>query len=61
MCDLPATARSEFKSGEITSLAANAQLHLYGNDAFIEDSKALEQRPDEGLASISANAMLAPP
>ena len=31
----------EFASGEITSLAANAQLHLNGNDAFIEDSTAL--------------------
>ena len=31
----------KFKSGEITSLAANAQLRLNGPDAFIEDSTAL--------------------
>ena len=30
----------EFKSGQITSLAAGAQLRLNGNDAFIEDSTA---------------------
>jgi hypothetical protein len=31
----------EFASGEITSLATDAQLHLNGKDAFIEDSTAL--------------------
>ena len=30
----------EFASGEITSLAADAQLHLNGSDPFIEDSTA---------------------
>jgi hypothetical protein len=28
----------EFKSGEISSLAASAQLHLNGSDSFIEDT-----------------------
>jgi hypothetical protein len=49
----------EFASGEITSLAANAQLHLYGSDAFIEDSKALGSNSAlTGLASIGARAIL---
>jgi hypothetical protein len=49
----------EFVSGEITSLAANAQLHLYGSDAFIEDSKALGSNSAlTGLASIGAGAVL---
>jgi hypothetical protein len=49
----------EFASGEITSLAANAQLHLNGNDAFIEDSKALGSNSAlTGLASIGAGAVL---
>jgi hypothetical protein len=48
----------EFKSGEITSLAANAQLHLRGNDAFIEDSTALRKNSAlTGLASIGAGAL----
>jgi hypothetical protein len=48
----------EFASGEITSLAANAQLHLYGSDAFIEDSKALGSNSAlTGLASIGAGAI----
>ena len=47
----------EFKSGQITSLAANAQLHLGGNDAFIEDSGALGSNSAlKGLASIGAGA-----
>jgi hypothetical protein len=47
----------EFKSGEITSLAANAQLHLNGNDAFIEDSTAPGSNSAlTGLASIGAGA-----
>jgi hypothetical protein len=47
----------EFASGEITSLAANAQLHLNGNDAFIEDSTALGSNSAlTGLASISSGA-----
>ena len=48
----------EFASGEITSLAANAQLHLNGNDAFIEDSTALGSNSAlTGLASIGAGAI----
>jgi hypothetical protein len=48
----------EFASGEITSLAANAQLHLYGNDAFIEDSKAPGSNSAlTGLASIGVGAI----
>ena len=47
----------EFASGEITSLAAHAQLHLNGNDAFIEDSTALGSNSAlTGLASIGAGA-----
>ena len=49
----------EFKSGQITRLAANAQLHLGGNDAFIEDSGALGSNSAlKGLASIGAGAIL---
>jgi fibronectin-binding autotransporter adhesin len=49
----------EFASGEITSLAANAQLHLNGNDAFIEDSAAPGSNSAlTGLASIGAGAIL---
>ena len=48
----------EFASGEITSLAANAQLHLNGSDAFIEDSTALGSNSAlTGLASIGAGAI----
>ena len=48
----------EFAGGEITSLAANAQLHLNGNDAFIEDSSALGSNSAlMGLASIGAGAI----
>ena len=48
----------EFASGQITSLAANAQLRLNGNDAFIEDSTALGSNSAlTGLASIGAGAM----
>ena len=47
----------EFASGQITSLAAAAQLHLNGNDAFIEDSTALGSNSAlTGLASIGAGA-----
>ncbi len=47
----------EFASGQITSLAANAQLHLNGSDAFIEDSTALGSNSAlTGLASIGAGA-----
>ena len=50
----------EFASGEITSLAAGANLHLNGNDAFIEDSTALGSNSAlTGLASIGAGATLA--
>jgi hypothetical protein len=48
----------EFKSGEITSLAAKAQLHLNGNDAFIEDSSATGSNSAlTGLASIGHGAI----
>ena len=48
----------KFKSGEITSLAANAQLRLNGPDAFIEDSTALGKNSAlTGLASIGAGAL----
>ena len=48
----------EFASGPITSLAANAQLHLNGSDAFIEDSTALGSNSAlRGLASIGAGAI----
>jgi hypothetical protein len=48
----------EFASGEIASLAAKAQLHLNGNDAFIEDSTALGSNSAlAGLASIGAGAI----
>ena len=58
MFDWPATARSSSRAVQITSLAANAQLHLNGNDAFIEDSTALGSNSAlTGLASIGAGAM----
>jgi hypothetical protein len=48
----------EFASGEITSLAANAELHLNGNDAFIEDSTSPGSNSAlTGLASIGAGAI----
>jgi hypothetical protein len=47
----------EFKGGQITSLANRAQLHLNGNEAFIEDSTALGSNSAlTGLASIGASA-----
>jgi hypothetical protein len=47
----------EFTGGQITSLAASAQLDLAGNDAFIEDSTALGSNSAlTGLASIGAGA-----
>ena len=50
----------EFKSGEITSLAAGSHLGLVGNDAFIEDSTALGSNSAlTGLASIGAGALFA--
>ena len=39
--DLSGDSAIEFASGQITSLAGSAQLHLNGDDAFIEDSTAL--------------------
>jgi hypothetical protein len=50
----------EFASGEITSLAANAGLHLNGSDAFIEDGgKGLGSNSAlSGLASIGVGAIL---
>ena len=50
----------EFKSGEITSLAASAHLGLVGSDAFIEDSTATGSNSAlKGLASIGAGALFA--
>ena len=50
----------EFASGQITSLAAHAQLHLNGNDAFIEDSTELGSNSAlTGFASIGAAAFRA--
>jgi hypothetical protein len=47
----------EFAGEQITSLAANAQLHLNGSDAVIEDSTALGSNSAlTGLASISSGA-----
>ena len=47
----------EFKSGQITSLAAKAQLLLDGNNAFIEDSTAPGSNGAlAGLASIGSSA-----
>ena len=55
--DLSGDSAIEFKSGQITSLAAGAQLTLDGNDAFIEDSTALGSNSAlTGLASIGAGA-----
>ena len=48
----------EFASGQITSLAAHAQLILNGDDALIEDSTALGSNSAlMGLALIGAGAM----
>ena len=48
----------EFKSGQITSLAATAQLHLNGNDAFIVDTTKLGSNSAlAGLASIGHGAI----
>ena len=50
----------EFKSGEITSLAASAHLGLVGSDALIEDSTATGSNSAlTGLASIGAGALFA--
>ena len=50
----------EFASGEITSLAAHARLHLNGSDAFIEDSTALGSNSAlTGLVSIGVGALFA--
>jgi hypothetical protein len=47
----------EFASGEITSLAASAQLRLNGSHAFVEDSKKLGSNSAlTGLSSIGAGA-----
>ena len=57
MFELTGDSAIEFASGQITSLAASAQLHLNGNDAFIEDSTALGSNSAlTGLASIGAGA-----
>ena len=44
----------EFGSGQITSLASGAQLHLTGNDAFIEDST--KPGSNSALAGLASNA-----
>ena len=51
--ELAGDSAIEFASGQITSLAADSQLSLNGNDAFIEDSTALgvEQRADRARRS----------
>jgi hypothetical protein len=49
----------EFASGQITSLAANAQLHMNGNSAFIEDGTTNSNSALTGLASISQGAWFA--
>ncbi len=57
--DLSGDSAIEFASGQITSLAANAQLSLNGTngDPFIEDSTALGSNSAlTGLASIGAGA-----
>ena len=57
--ELAGDSAIEFASGQITSLAAGAQLVLNGNDAFIEDSTALGSNSAlTGLASIGAGATL---
>ena len=57
MLQLAGDSAIEFASGQITSLAASAQLNLNGNDAFIEDSTALGSNSAlTGLASIGAGA-----
>ena len=51
--DLSGDSAIEFASGQITSLAASAQLDLFANEAFIEDSSALGSNSAlTGLASI---------
>jgi hypothetical protein len=55
--ELAGDSAIEFASGQITSLAASAQLHLNGNDAFLEDSTALGSNSAlTGLASIGSGA-----
>jgi hypothetical protein len=57
--DLSHNSAIEFTSGEITGLAANAQLHLDGSHALIEDSTKLGSNSAlTGLASIGAGALL---
>ena len=56
--ELTGDSAIEFASGQITSLAANAQLQLNGNNAFIEDSTKLGSNSAlAGLASIGARAI----
>ncbi len=55
--ELAGDSAIEFASGEITSLAARAQLHLNGDAGFIEDSTAPRSNSAlTGLASIGAGA-----
>jgi hypothetical protein len=57
--ELTGDSAIEFASGQITSLADGAQLHLTGKNAFIEDSTALGSNSAlTGLASIGAGATL---
>ena len=55
--DLSGDSAIEFTSGLITRLARSAQLHLSGNDAFIEDSSSLKSNSAlTGLATIGGGA-----
>ena len=55
--DLSGDSAIEFAGGQITSLAANAQLQLNGNNAFIEGSSAVGSNSAlTGLASIGEGA-----
>ena len=55
--ELSGDSAIEFASGQVTSLAASAELILFGNDAFVQDSTALGSNSAlTGLASISAGA-----
>jgi hypothetical protein len=55
--ELSGDSAIEFASGQITRLAAHAQLNLNGNDAFIEDSSAVKSNSAlAGLATIGGGA-----
>ena len=49
----------EFRSGQISTIAASSQLYLSGNSAFIADSTALGSNSAlTGLADIEGNLVL---